>query len=112
MASSVDPTKTPLLANHSGAPPDFTNGPSLLHAQLGMGIALVKFGSLSMIFRLGTNLKVSRKLGLDDCKWVRAIYVCILSPINGQPLLSTIADEVSQRALCLCISRRHRLLDA
>jgi hypothetical protein len=64
----MDPTKTPLMLNPSGAPPNFHDPPTLLDAQLGVGITLIVIGATLVTFRVVTNLKVSQKLCLDDSK--------------------------------------------
>lgn len=63
-----DLTKIPLGVNPSGAPPNFENPPTLIHSALGTGVALVIVGGIFLAFRLGTNLKLCKKLRLDDCK--------------------------------------------
>ncbi|KAH3958459.1 hypothetical protein HBH98_076490 [Parastagonospora nodorum] len=61
-----DLTKIPLGVNPSGAPPNFETPPTLVHSALGTGVALVIIGGIFLAFRLGTNLKLSKKLRLDD----------------------------------------------
>jgi hypothetical protein len=63
-----DLTKIPLGVNPSGEPPNFETPPTLVHSALGTGVALVIIGGIFLAFRLGTNLKLSKKLRLDDCK--------------------------------------------
>ena len=67
----VDPSKIPLMLNPSGAPPDFDNGPSLLAAELGTGVALISVVGAILVLRIATNFKISRKLCLDDSKVFR-----------------------------------------
>jgi hypothetical protein len=66
----MDLTKVPLAANPSGAPPNFENPPTLIDGALGTGIALIIVGGICLAFRLGTNLKLSKKLRLDDCEFL------------------------------------------
>lgn len=71
----VDPSTIPLMLNPSGALPDFKNGPSLLDAELETGVALVVIAGIFLILRIATNLKVTRKLCLDDSKCIYAMRV-------------------------------------
>jgi hypothetical protein len=64
----MDASKIPLMVNPSGGPPNFEDPPSLLDAQLGIGITLIAIGAVLVTFRVVTNLKVSRKLCFDDSK--------------------------------------------
>jgi hypothetical protein len=63
---NMDLSKIPIAANPSGEPPNFEGGPSMYHGMLDSGIALIVVGGLFLIVRLATNLKVARKVGLDD----------------------------------------------
>lgn len=63
---NMDPTKIPLAVNPSGAPPNFVNPPDLYNGQLWTGIVFMVLAGVFVAFRLGTNMKLSRKLGLDD----------------------------------------------
>lgn len=65
----MDLSKIPLMPNPSGAPPDFLSGPTLYEELLSSGITLLVIGSSFLIFRLATNLKISKRLGLDDCEF-------------------------------------------
>ncbi|KAF2819133.1 hypothetical protein CC86DRAFT_335890 [Ophiobolus disseminans] len=62
----MDLSKIPIMANPSGEGPNFANGPSMYPAMLESGIALIVVGGFFLILRLATNLKVARKIGLDD----------------------------------------------
>lgn len=85
----VDPSKTPLMLNPSGALPDFDNGPSLFNAELGTGISLIAIVGVFLVLRLSTNFKISRKLCLDD-------WLCLFAYAGG----------VGYWALNLCLSQR------
>ncbi|KAF2873249.1 hypothetical protein BDV95DRAFT_489991 [Massariosphaeria phaeospora] len=74
--SSVDPSKTPLLPNLSGAKSNFENPPSLLAAQTGTGIALIVVSAVLLAIRLSTNKKLHRKLCLDD-------WLCLIAFAGG-----------------------------
>lgn len=64
----TDLSKVPLAANPSGAPPNFTNPPSLGDAVEGVGISLIAISGVFILFRLYTNSKPPRSLGVDDGK--------------------------------------------
>ncbi|PSN67345.1 hypothetical protein BS50DRAFT_634725 [Corynespora cassiicola Philippines] len=76
--AAMDPSKIPLAPNPSGAPPNFENPPSLHDTKTGISIALIIIGAVFLAFRLGTNLKLHRKLCLDDslCIFAFAGGVC------------------------------------
>ena len=72
--AAMDPSKIPLAPNPSGAPPNFENPPSLHDTKTGISIALIIIGAVFLAFRLGTNLKLHRKLCLDDCKLYSMVH--------------------------------------
>ncbi|KAH6644886.1 hypothetical protein C7974DRAFT_408532 [Boeremia exigua] len=72
----LDLTKVPLAANPSGAPPNFDNPSTLVDEAWVTGVVLVVLGRLCLAFRLGTNLKLSKKFCLDD-------YLCVFTLTGG-----------------------------
>lgn len=64
----ADLSQIPLGVNPNGDPPDFVHGESLKSVILGTGITLIALSSAFVAIRLGTSLKSSRKLLLDDCR--------------------------------------------
>ncbi|KAF2034875.1 hypothetical protein EK21DRAFT_55295 [Setomelanomma holmii] len=75
-APTSDLTKIPLAVNPSGAPPNFENPPTLSDSAYGTSISLILVGGICLAFRLGTNLKLSKSLRLDD-------YLCIFAFTGG-----------------------------
>ncbi|KAL2272681.1 hypothetical protein FJTKL_06237 [Diaporthe vaccinii] len=59
-------TIPPLYQNPNGDPLNYTNPPALTTAILGSGIALISMSSSFVVLRFATNLRISRKLHLDD----------------------------------------------
>ncbi|KAL1595274.1 hypothetical protein SLS60_009964 [Paraconiothyrium brasiliense] len=76
LPTGMDLSAIPLMPNPSGAPPDFEGGPSLRNAELVTGIALMAVSGTLLVFRIATNLKIARKLGLDD-------MLCIFAYAGG-----------------------------
>ena len=68
MSAQLDPTKIPLAVNPSGAPPNFVDPPILISGAYATGVTMTVVGGICVLFRLGTNLKLSNGLQLDDCK--------------------------------------------
>lgn len=109
LPAGMDPSTIPLMANPSGAPADFDNGPSLLNAQLGTGIALIVVGGICVVLRILTNLKISRKLCLDDCKSALLMYLpgAITDKQRQDLCLFAYAGGVGYWALNLCCKYDH-----
>lgn len=64
----TDPTKTPVIPNPNGDPPNFTDPPSLERAILSVGFTLIVISATFLAIRIFANFKNAWKLGLDDCK--------------------------------------------
>jgi len=64
----MDPNKTPLALNPSGALPNFIDPPTLAPTTLATGIVFIILSTVCVVVRVYTNLKHMRKLGIDDCK--------------------------------------------
>ena len=62
----IDPTKTPIAVNPSGAPPNFDDPPSLARTVFAIGLTLVIFSAIFVALRLFVNFRITRKLGLAD----------------------------------------------
>lgn len=77
----MDLSAIPLMPNPSGGPPDFEGGPSLRNAELITGIALMAVSGTLLVFRIATNLKISRKLGLDDSEYMS--LCCLAAPYSA-----------------------------
>lgn len=63
----ADLSKIPLAANPNGDPPNFVNPPSQEATVLEVGLILATISTTIVVLRLVTNMRVVRKLGLDDC---------------------------------------------
>jgi hypothetical protein len=64
----MDLSQIPLAPNPSGAPPNFIDLPTLLDSVIGTGVALIVVASVFLAFRLVTNLKLAKRVCLDDSK--------------------------------------------
>ncbi|KAH9871932.1 hypothetical protein J1614_006190 [Plenodomus biglobosus] len=84
----LDLTKIPLVPNPSGAPPNFDDPPTLIDSAFGTGVALIVVGGIFLSLRMGTNIKLSRNLGLDDflCTFAYAggIAYWVLNLLNSK----------------------------
>jgi hypothetical protein len=67
---NVDPSKTRLLPDPDGSEPDLIHPPSLRGATWSVLTILLVLMYTIAILRLGTNLKLYKKLALDDCESV------------------------------------------
>ncbi|KAH6641949.1 hypothetical protein C7974DRAFT_301211 [Boeremia exigua] len=72
----TDLSRVPLMPNPNGDPPNFVNPPSLYSAGLGVGVTLMIMSGIMLVFRLAMNIKLSKKLCLDD-------YLCIVAQLGG-----------------------------
>ncbi|KAI0805370.1 hypothetical protein GGR55DRAFT_292538 [Xylaria sp. FL0064] len=62
----IDLSQTPLAANPSGAPPNFTDPPELIAAVQAVGITLGAIALALVILRLMIYHHSGRPVGLDD----------------------------------------------
>ncbi|ROT37822.1 hypothetical protein SODALDRAFT_324317 [Sodiomyces alkalinus F11] len=62
----ADLSQIPLAENPSGAPPNFTDGPSLIVAVQAVGISLGSIALLLIVLRLSVWYRLKRPFGLDD----------------------------------------------
>lgn len=90
----IDLSTVPLATNPNGAPPNFVNAPSLYPAMLGTGISLMVLSGMAVILRVITNLRVSKRLEMDDSELrslretkmrsnQSAIVLCIVAQVTG-----------------------------
>lgn len=63
----TDLSLIPLAPNPNGDPPNFDGGPTLQPTILATGIVFIAISLIVVVVRLGTGLKNTRKLHLDDC---------------------------------------------
>ncbi|KAF2756328.1 hypothetical protein EJ05DRAFT_487244 [Pseudovirgaria hyperparasitica] len=90
----VDPSLIPMSTNPSGAPSNFINPPSLKDSQFAGGLTLIILSTVFLIFRAYTNLRLTRRLFIDD-------YLCFLAHAGG------IVYFASQRKMCEAGIGRH-----
>ncbi|KAI0112999.1 hypothetical protein F4814DRAFT_420266 [Daldinia grandis] len=74
--ADVDLSQIPLAPNPNGDPPNFDGGPNLEPTILVTGIVFIAISSIFVLVRLGTDLKNTRKLHLDD-------YFCLVGELAG-----------------------------
>ncbi|KAI0593297.1 hypothetical protein F4775DRAFT_578496 [Biscogniauxia sp. FL1348] len=72
----TDLSQIPLAPNPNGDPPNFDGGATLQLEILATGIVFITISLIFVIVRLGTSLKSTRKLHLDD-------YFCLLGELAG-----------------------------
>lgn len=65
----TDISKVPLAPNPNGDPPNFVNPPTKAAVAIAVGLPLAIISVCFVSLRLITNIKIARKLGLDDCTW-------------------------------------------
>lgn len=63
----TDLTFIGLKPNPNGQPPNLIDPPSHATLILGSGIALIAVSSIAVSVRFATNLRFTKKLGIDDC---------------------------------------------
>lgn len=63
----ADLSKIPLALNPTGEPPNFVDPPSQGATAFAVGLTLATISLFFVMLRLATNLRVVRKLALDDC---------------------------------------------
>lgn len=66
----ADLTKTPLLPNPNGSPPNFDDPPSLKAATYSVTLIVITLSLALLALRLRTNLKIHKKLATDDCEGI------------------------------------------
>ena len=88
--SNADLSKIPIMPNPSGAPSNFTGGPSLHDEILEVGVVLIVFSGLFLILRLVTNVKVARKVGCDDGELLRSA-ICYMTGLTSEQVLCIFA---------------------
>jgi hypothetical protein len=72
--AEMDLSTIPLATNPSGAPPNFTNPPSMAGTVFAVGLALSLISTVFVSLRLYTNWTNAKRLVLADCTFVRTIY--------------------------------------
>jgi hypothetical protein len=75
--TEIDLSKIPLGPNPTGGPSNFDDPPTLMKPHNGVGITLIILGVLFVGLRVATNLRIARKLCLDDCKFAH-VHIRIL----------------------------------
>jgi hypothetical protein len=70
----TDLMSLPMAINPNGDPPNFINPPSLKNTMLGLGVALIAISGPMLILRLIANWRHSKRLYMDDSKYIIPVY--------------------------------------
>lgn len=76
-----DLSKIPLMPNPHGEPPNFVDPPSLHPTSLSVGLTLMALSGIMLTVRLAVNLKLWKKLYMDDCMY--ALIIALTKPELG-----------------------------
>jgi hypothetical protein len=64
----IDLSKTALVKNPDGSPPNFENPPNLAAVTYGLCITMIVVSAGFVALRVWTNFRTTRRLPVDDCK--------------------------------------------
>ncbi|KAI1476948.1 hypothetical protein K445DRAFT_141919 [Daldinia sp. EC12] len=108
----VDPSRTPLIDNPNGEPPDFEGGPTLQWIILATGFVLIPISTILIVIRLVVSLKHNRQLHLDDCLCVAGeafgiAYWVVLYKFQVKPGLFRHTWNVPVSALTVTVFEGH-----
>ena len=78
----ADLSKIPLAANPNGDPPNFVDPPSQGATVLAVGLVFAVMSFSFVMLRIYTNLRIVRKLKMDDCTGRPLRNLCFTSIPN------------------------------
>jgi hypothetical protein len=77
----IDLSKTALVKNPDGSPPNFENPPNLAAVTYGLCITMIVVSAGFVALRVWTNFRMTRRLPVDDCKLQSHTHIAMYTDI-------------------------------
>ncbi|OAL55015.1 hypothetical protein IQ07DRAFT_559534 [Pyrenochaeta sp. DS3sAY3a] len=108
--SQMDLSQIPLAPNPSGAPPNFIDPPTLIDSAFGTGVALIVVAGVLLALRLGTNVKLAKRVCLDDilciCAFAGTIAYWYLNLLNSEQGLARHMWDIPLSTFTIAVMQR------